>query len=85
MARKKRMQYMNGYRRQLARSHEQLRVMSGENVVQSNVKPPNIQNSNLRKWAARSTITNEAYIKSNQSQQGRTHTNITKTSLLFYL
>ena len=58
---------MNGNRKQLTRFHEQLRVMGGENVAESNVKVPNIQNLNLKKWAARLTVMNKAYIRSNQS------------------
>ena len=36
-------QHMNGYRRQMARSHKRLRIMSKENVDQSHMKAPNIQ------------------------------------------
>ena len=85
VARKKEVQYTNGYRRQLAWSHKQLRGNNkGERgpITHQGAKD---SNSNIEKWAARLTVTNEAYIKSNQSQQGGHTQNISKSNLLSYL
>ena len=68
MAREKEVQYTNGYRRQLAQSHEQLRGNKwGEHgpITRQGTKD---SNSNIEKWAARLTVMNEVYIRSNQSQ-----------------
>ena len=75
---------MNGYRRQLARSHEQLRRNKRGERGPIACQSAKDSNSNIEKWAVRLTVTNETYIRSNQLQQ-RTHTHISRTSLLFYL
>ena len=64
---------MNGYRRQLARSHEQLRGNKWGEHGSITCQGAKDSNSNLEKWAARLTVTNEVYIKSNQPHQ-QTHT-----------
>ena len=74
MARKKEVQYTNGYRRQLARSHEQLRGNKWGERGPITCQGAKDSNSNIEKWATRLTVTNEIYIRSNQSEQGHTHT-----------
>ena len=75
---------MNGYRRQLARSHEQLRRNKRGERGPITCRGAKDSNSNIEKWAARLTVTNETYIRSNHSQQ-RTHTCISRSNLLSYL
>ena len=60
---------MNGYKKQLAQSHGQLgRNKRGERVPIARQGAKD-SNSNTEKWVARLTVMNEAYIRSNQSQQ----------------
>ena len=75
---------MNGYKRQLARSHKQLRRNKRGEHGSITCQGAKDSNSNIEKWAARLTVMNEAYIRSNQSQQEE-HTHIYPEPVYYFI